>query len=147
MREREPVVRTPGSAMKISLVARALPDGKLESMIDNCPVCEYSSAGHPVQHRCPECGLEYESDAVLFAEPRWCWWTGAVANALVVLTVVIHWAWRSRGMSDLLIALPFAIMCCSLAWHLGRTRHFVLVSPRTIRILGREEEPGGILHA
>lgn len=32
-------------------------------MLTNCPICNYSLTGLPDQHRCPECGYDYDRDS------------------------------------------------------------------------------------
>jgi hypothetical protein len=110
-------------------------------MIDKCPACGYSLVGLPAEHCCPECGVEYERDAVLFGEPRAAWIVLACANGVMLIVSVAGWFWRpSVPAGPWLIAL-FATMCIGWIWRLRKARHLILVSRRNIRILGRGAGP------
>lgn len=58
--------------------------------LTHCPVCKYDLTGLPTDHRCPECGFEYEESMRLW-----------VAPALPRWTTVMRWF--------VLVSFPFAM--------------------------------------
>ena len=110
-------------------------------MIDDCPSCGYSLVGLPDEHRCPECGLEYERDSLVFTEPRRIWKVLVVANAGMFLICLVSWLFRgaSTGIELWLVGL-FGMMSAGWIWHLLKKRRAILVSPNTIRIVERDAQ-------
>lgn len=39
-------------------------------MLERCPRCHYSLAGLPQDHTCPECGLRYDGESVVYTRRR-----------------------------------------------------------------------------
>jgi hypothetical protein len=113
-------------------------------MIDRCPNCGYSLEGLPGRHVCPECGLEYEKDAVVFKEPRWGWKALAIANGLLALLGIALCVWRSRPSVFIWIPLGCGVIAACWVWKLSRRKHVVLVSRSTIRIMGKT--PGAVVY-
>lgn len=58
--------------------------------LTHCPVCNYDLTGLPKNHRCPECGFEYDETTVTWNVPLQAWWTDlAYGFALLVWTAVM----------------------------------------------------------
>ncbi len=105
--------------------------------IGKCPNCGYSLVGLPLEHRCPECGFEYDRDSVLFAEPR-VWWKALLAiNAIALVVAGVLWVWHGSLVTEGLFLLPFVLMLGGWVWHLRAKKHYILVSPKRIRVFGR----------
>lgn len=110
-------------------------------MIDRCPRCCYSLRGLPTVHRCPECGLQCDSDAVVFREPRIAWVCVASLTAgLLLWRAVSTFAGIGRSW-DWWANTPLVALLAVLIWWLTRQRHMVIVSPRYLQIHGRSSTP------
>jgi len=60
-----------------------------------CPVCRYNLTGLPKNHRCPECGFEYDETMVVW-KTRLSGWTAWGLPAFVIL-VWSNSMWRQLG--------------------------------------------------
>lgn len=109
-------------------------------MITRCPSCDYSLTGLPTEHRCPECGLQCERDAVVFGQPRTVWKLLALANVAMLVLSIVALLWRGATSGGIWLIALFATMSAGWIWNVLAKRSVVLVSPRTIRILKRGKE-------
>jgi len=113
-------------------------------MLDRCPRCRYSLVGLPTHHCCPECGLEIERDAQLFQPSRQSRKIAAVLAALYGLGAAILGvaAMTRPTLRYLGYAAAGVLFMVAVFWWRARWRgRAILVSQRTIRILGRTTEP------
>ncbi|RME36470.1 MAG: hypothetical protein D6788_11525, partial [Planctomycetota bacterium] len=58
-----------GPGDKVSRMSDAPPSSQPEEqadLLDTCPACAYSLVGLPVEHRCPECGMEVDRRWTIF---------------------------------------------------------------------------------
>lgn len=57
--------------------------------LDRCPVCKYDLTGLPLEHRCPECGFEYDEHTWVWRRPpqRWRGWIVAGCASLFLALV------------------------------------------------------------
>jgi len=51
--------------------------------LTHCPVCKYDLTGLPKNHRCPECGFEYDETMLVWYARRPSWW-GAIVWLFVL---------------------------------------------------------------
>jgi predicted RNA-binding protein with RPS1 domain len=124
------------------MTARANPDEAPEAeLLNSCPACGYRLLGLPVQHSCPECGLEFDrrwqvfGDWSLGREP----WVLAVKSAFSVLAVGFALLGLAApvlpGLADLsLLAIPLLAL-----WWLfsGRPAAFIAAGPEGLCIWRR----------
>lgn len=110
-------------------------------MIERCPICAYSLRGLPAVHRCPECGLECDSNAIVFKEPRTAWACLASLTAGILLwRTLAEFAAMGRPWDWSASAAPVAFVAV-LIWWLTRKRHIIIVTPRYLHIHGRSSTP------
>ena len=110
-------------------------------MITRCPRCSYSLRGLPTVHRCPECGLECDANAVVFREPRVAWIGVAAAIAALLLwravsTIALAgsaWSWSNNG--------PLLAFIAVLLWWSFRQRNIVVVSACGLQVFDRSSTP------
>ena len=99
-------------------------------MIEKCPNCSYSLLGLPVEYQCPECGLKYDRESSLFAEPR-AWWKALVVVNVVLLVVSgVLWVWRGANSLEAPIPVLFVMM------------PILLISRKDVSLSHHESIPG-----
>lgn len=107
-------------------------------MIDNCPKCDYALAGLPDQYRCPECGIDYDREAVAFWDRRRLAMAVLILNALLALFLGFF-GWLNGNHSTIGTA-AIIFFCASfialLYWRKLGTDG-VYISPRLIQIVRR----------
>lgn len=110
-------------------------------MLDCCPRCRYSLVGLPTHLYCPDCALEFDRDAQLFEPLRQSFKQAAAVPCLCAamfgVFAVIRPMSRDLGYFAAMMLLAAAVNWWRARWK-GRA---ILVSQRTIRILGRTTEP------
>ncbi|MCH7838964.1 MAG: hypothetical protein IID38_01830 [Planctomycetes bacterium] len=112
-------------------------------MLDCCPRCRYSFVGLSTHLSCPGCGLEIERDAQLFEPLRQPWKLAAALNGLGAAILGVAAVIGPKEKQWNLGMSAAGVLSCALAlwWHAARLGNAILVSQRTIRILGRTTEP------
>ncbi len=103
--------------------------------LNRCPICHYSLRGLPKEHRCPECGFEYDQDTSVFY-PNW-----KPEFILMVACVVIGVAiWAYNGSLGIYgtVAMVITPLAAYQIWHLRRYR--VVFSTSGIRIVDPGDE-------
>jgi len=109
-------------------------------VIERCPQCDYLLRGLPDEHRCPECGLVNERDTILFREPRTVWAVAGVVYMSLAVMAGVLWSSGRTPAFGLWVPIGLAVIAWIWFWNLRKAMHFILVSRRNIRILGRNEE-------
>lgn len=101
--------------------------------ITECPVCRYNLTGLPKNHRCPECGLEYDESMRIWRPPRASMrarvsriLNSALAWSIVILAAI---GWKSRDFPSTGVILLFGAVSLLVVagFHAERTRCFVVV--------------------
>ncbi len=110
-------------------------------MLDCCPRCRYSLVGLPTHHRCPECGLEIERDAQLFKPSRRSWKLSGVINCLGAAVLGVVAVMRPEAWYLGMCAGSMLLSVVFMWWRAKRQGRAILVSQRTICIVGRDTEP------
>ena len=62
-----------------------------------CPRCAYSLAGLPAEHRCPECGYDYDPYATVIISPKIDVAQRRIGAGLIVLCLVVIGGSSTRG--------------------------------------------------
>jgi hypothetical protein len=101
--------------------------------ITKCPVCRYDLTGLPKNHRCPECGFEYDETMVVW-NTRASGWTRWYVPCFVIV-VWSHGMWRQlehylsgRGNPDWLnIGMGFILPGAVVFWVLTALRGGIVV--------------------
>lgn len=110
-------------------------------MIDACPRCGYLLSGLRERHRCPECGLDYDRNSLVFKQARWTLVAGVIAAGFsllfcLVLIVGSGGAWRPHG---LLLGAPVVVLVWTI-WQLCTIpKRMIIVSDSQVRIFRSPE--------
>lgn len=123
-----------------------------EHLLNECPFCDYSLEGLPVQHKCPECGREYDRRWRVFGNrPRWHY-LGRKRRGFEFVQIVYFafvWLWigffmvgRFSGFwgVSLRLCCLFFLACASVlnGWHLLHTpRRFLIVGSDWVALANR----------
>ena len=106
------------------------------TMLTHCPICKYDLTGQPDQHRCPECGYDYDRDsyvAVMFMPIR--------PRVLVFYGLMLFCAiyfYIGRGTYNILLLSLFAIVAL-LIQHFAMLQRIAVITPLEIQyIQGRK---------
>jgi hypothetical protein len=111
----------------------------VKNQLSVCPVCEYSLAGLPAAHRCPECGYAYdESTRVWYSEGRY----GSICMPVLIVSaaaIVSLYFGSLRGRPGSMSYLSEGILAFWAAWMIravviSRTRQFAAMGPDNIAI-------------
>ncbi len=98
--------------------------------LTRCPQCKYSLKGLPADHRCPECGFEYDAETAM--------WKGRLdgkdISAYVVAICTVIWIFLSRLFGTPF--LPRSALRVALLLILGVLTLFVLYRVRQMRRAG-----------
>jgi len=105
-------------------------------MIDHCPKCNYALAGLPDQYRCPECGVDYDREAVAFSDPKRVAITGLIVSGTWLLFFgTLYWKSGDHRFAILLVAL--LLLIAWFTWLICRQvhTHAIYVAPRLIQVV------------
>ena len=103
-------------------------------MISMCPICAYSLLGLPDDHRCPECGFEFQRDTIVVEQARVAIRSGAIVNPILFGAAVIGWL---MGRIVLPLVGLFATLLAVSLWRLRTPKMVFLVSSRELQLLRR----------
>lgn len=101
-------------------------------LLEQCPFCDYSLRGLPVEHQCPECGEPIDRRCKVFG--RRGSWKKIVPIAFFVILVGLI---LDRGMGPLTVndvILGAWFVGCVLAFSWPRECYFVLVGPSGLQV-------------
>lgn len=104
-------------------------------MLTECPECRYSLAGLPANHRCPECGFEYDVTMEIY-RPRATWLViGSVLLTVVMTPIICFTVYISvtRRSGLCMLASALNVLTVTTAW-LKTLR----VRPTEYLIVGRD---------
>jgi len=111
-------------------------------MLTHCPICIYDLTGLPDEHRCPECGYDYDRDSevIPLQSPPSLWHKIVifflVLNALLYFgRLIISMRADSHGVmliAHLFVLISFAVMIFS-------SRPFAILRPHDIQIAHRRK--------
>jgi len=101
-------------------------------MISTCPICSYSLSGLPDEHKCPECGFEYERDAFFIEQERLGLRLFAIASAALCVGVLV--AWRLGRIGFMAVA-PFAMLLVGSLFRVATPRRGFIVSRRELQFV------------
>lgn len=112
------------------------------TMLTHCPICRYDLTGLPDQHRCPECGYDYDRDSEVIPlqgpAPLWLKivFLFMVLNALLYFGRLIinlradsHWVML---IAHLFVLISFAVMIFS-------SKPFAILRPHDVQIAHRRK--------
>ena len=111
-------------------------------MIDACPVCRYLLRGLNEPIQCPECGLRFGIDPVLFrvsGKP----WLAIAAASLVGASIALVLPFSRKGSDPVLYwwVLPQSLLFLGSLFHWRRARsRFLIVSATEARIFHNNTE-------
>jgi len=101
-------------------------------MISTCPICSYSLSGLPDEHKCPECGFEYERDMFFIEQERLAWRLLAIANAAIFIALLVAW-WLGR--SGFVAVAMFAVLLVGSLVRCAAPRRGFVVSRRELQFV------------
>ena len=101
-------------------------------MISTCPICSYSLSGLPDEHKCPECGFEYERDMFFIQQERLGLRLLAITNVALCVAVVVAW---HLGRIGLIAVGPFAVLLVGSLFRLAAPRRGFIVSRRELQFV------------
>jgi len=112
--------------------------------LTNCPACRYDLTGLPADHRCPECGFEYDETTIMWHGSR-RWWITAflwVVLLCMLAAIVIDLSGLSRFTGDpraRFVGVAFAVGVLWLVFDWYWSRPFVAMAKYGIvfRDIGR----------
>ena len=78
---------------------------------------------------------------MLFCEPRTIWKAAVVAYALLALMAGVEWFFGRLPGFAIWVAVGLALTAGGWTWQLRQTKHLIVVSRKTIRILGQQDAP------
>jgi hypothetical protein len=132
-------------------------DPREARLLDRCPRCAYRLDGLPVEHTCPECGLDFDRRWVVLAgrtvpragrhTPRVARWTAIVIVAILIIPVLLQpIALFVEPSGTSLCAAAFGVLILYSLWqgglfNVGVRRRFAAVGPNGLII----ERPTGEL--
>lgn len=103
--------------------------------ITNCPVCRYDLTGLPRNHRCPECGFDYDETMRVWYGRKPRWWVGLVSiTPMLLMLGALLWNGLRFGlpatvyMVYLVAGLPVPLIILLITALLRRSRSFMLVA-------------------
>jgi hypothetical protein len=121
------------------------PNEQTSAPLTHCPICRYDLSGLPKDHRCPECGFEYDASMRMWVAPpaRWwyyafcvCWFLFGLFTCWILLRLATGW--------DALIAVFMValwIACFALFLRRGRYGQRVVISDSGILVTRRLLKP------
>lgn len=114
------------------------------TMLTRCPQCRYSLKGLPSNHRCPECGLQYDQDSAVFSHTRPYEFIVLIAcNVLLIWIVIKGWIldsddssfdWRILLACIALLLIGPVIYQIARHYSLYRRGPMVAVLPQGLRV-------------
>ena len=88
--------------------------------LNRCPICRYSLRGLPVEHKCPECGFEYDQETSVFY-PRWK--PRFIFLVVCVVTVIALWTYvGSIGVYGT-VGMVITLLSTYYIWHLRNEKN------------------------
>lgn len=99
-----------------------------------CPSCEYDLAGLPDEHTCPECGFEYDPDAVVIHLPGKAPAVGNLLGVGILALLVIQQIMRvttggdsySDAFTFIMLVLCVATILCEFLGYVAGKHRFIL---------------------